>query len=62
MTRVWMGWYDLDAALSSESIVLTGKKAYLSRARDWLGLSGLSSISKRPRDLRAGADTLSRFS
>lgn len=53
MTRVWMGWLKLEAAIASEVIVLTGDRAFVSRAREWLGLSGLASIEKKPGDQRA---------
>ncbi len=48
MTRIWMGWRDLDAALKDDSLQVTGPKAHLSTMREWLGLSRLAHIAKRP--------------
>lgn len=48
MTRVWMGWDDLDAALREERILLTGTRKPLGLVRQWLGLSQLAEIPKKP--------------
>ncbi|MBZ0162885.1 MAG: helix-turn-helix transcriptional regulator [Notoacmeibacter sp.] len=52
MTQVWMGWRDLDEAVRNEDIAATGSAAHISSMRDWLGLSGLAGISKRPAHQR----------
>ena len=52
MTRVWMGWDDIDAALRTDRIVVTGPRKLTSCVRRWLGLSGLAKISKRPPNER----------
>ncbi len=54
MTRVWMGWRDFDDAVRDGSLEITGRDGIVKRSRDWLGLSGLSGISKRPLDNRVG--------
>jgi len=54
MTRVWMGWRSLAEALKAEEIAATGQPAHLSSMRDWLGLSGLASVQKRPAGQRVG--------
>jgi DNA-binding HxlR family transcriptional regulator len=59
MTRVWMGWDDLDMALREERIVLTGLRKPIGHVRQWLGLSRLAGISKQPaadRVLRSRGD------
>lgn len=48
MTRVWMGWDDLDAALREERILLTGARKPIGLVRQWLGLSQLAGITKQP--------------
>ena len=58
MTRVWMGWRDLNAALADGSLTVTGPRAHVASMREWLGLSRLAHIPKRePRErvLRAEA-------
>lgn len=47
MTRVWMGWKDLDTALRDDSISVAGPKAHIATIRQWLGLSSLAHIPKR---------------
>jgi DNA-binding HxlR family transcriptional regulator len=47
MTRVWMGWDDLEAAVRGERILLSGPSNLVGRVRQWLGLSGLAVIAKQ---------------
>lgn len=54
MTCVWMGWYDLDEAMSEGALEITGQARIVEKSRDWLGLSGLSGISKQPVENRVG--------
>ncbi len=54
MTRVWMGWCDLDEAMSEGALEITGQAGIVRKSRDWLGLSGLSDVSKRPLEHRVG--------
>jgi DNA-binding HxlR family transcriptional regulator len=54
MTRVWMGWYDLDVAMNEGALEITAEARIVKRSRDWLGLSGLSGVSKRPWENRVG--------
>ena len=57
MTRVWMGWLDLDEAVREDRLAVTGHRAHVATMRHWLGLSGLAHVAKRPPEhqvLRAG--------
>ncbi|MGB3316710.1 MAG: hypothetical protein WBB85_20120, partial [Albidovulum sp.] len=56
MTRIWMGWRDLDDAVREGAIEFTGNDGVVKRSRDWLGLSGLSGISKRPQEKLVGRE------
>ena len=52
MTRVWMGWDDLDVALREERIHLTGARKPVQLVRQWLGLSQLAEIPKKMSEER----------
>ena len=54
MTRVWMGWCSLEAAIRDGDMVVTGQPLYIDRMREWLGLSSLASTQKRPVTQRIG--------
>lgn len=57
MTRVWMGWRDLAAARRDESLVATGPEVHVASMRDWLGLSGLAGVPKKPVGQRVRRNT-----
>jgi len=57
MTRVWMGWCRLQDALKEDKISITGQDKYVSRTLDWLGLSGLSKVSKQLKHIRVGGNS-----
>ena len=48
MTRVWMGWLPLETALADGRLQVDGPAPLARRLRDWLGLSSVSAIPKRP--------------
>lgn len=52
LTRVWMGWSDLNEKIKSGDIILRGKKEYTKLVVSWLGQSRLASIQKQPEELR----------
>ena len=52
MTTIWMGWEDLVDAQKDGRIDIRGDRKLVSRAREWLGLSKLAGIAKKPEQLR----------
>ncbi|HYC44128.1 MAG TPA: helix-turn-helix domain-containing protein [Burkholderiales bacterium] len=52
MTAIWMGWTDLADAQRDKAISIRGDARFVKRAREWLGLSKLAGITKRPEELR----------
>ena len=51
-TKVWMGWDELASSVSSGRIAIEGSSKLIKLAPDWLGLSGLAGIKKRPESER----------
>ena len=51
-TKVWMGWDQLASAISSGKIAIEGPSKITNLAPNWLGLSGLAGIKKRPASER----------
>ena len=52
MVRVWMGWTPLDRAIDEGRLLVDGAPALTTRIRDWLGLSSVSHVAKRPSPQR----------
>jgi DNA-binding HxlR family transcriptional regulator len=52
MTMVWMGWEDFTKARCEARIQIRGPRKFVSRAKEWLGLSKLAGIRKQPEALR----------
>lgn len=52
MVRVWMGWVPLEAAMAEGRLHVDGTPALAARAREWLGLSSVSHVTKRPKSER----------
>lgn len=51
-TRVWMGWLTLRRAQDEGRLHVDGPPRYTRDVATWLGLSSVSSIPKRPPELR----------
>ena len=52
LTKVWMGWEDIEQAILDESIQLKGPEKYTKLAVTWLGRSSVAQIKKRPESQR----------
>jgi DNA-binding HxlR family transcriptional regulator len=52
MTKVWMGWDDLSAAVRRGDLLIEGPRELTKDAKIWLGLSSLAGVKKRPPQLR----------
>lgn len=50
--RVWMGWMELEEAVSSGTLILEGPDRITRHARKWLGLSILAGIKKAHKSVR----------
>jgi DNA-binding HxlR family transcriptional regulator len=53
MTKVWMGWEDFTVAIRRGDLSIEGPRKLTTNAKDWLGLSSLAEIRKRPPAMRA---------
>jgi DNA-binding HxlR family transcriptional regulator len=51
-TRVWMGWLPLTRAKDEGRLHVDGPPRFTRDIPAWLGLSSVSAIPKRPRDMR----------
>lgn len=49
-TRVWMGWLPLNRAQEEGRLYVDGPPRFARQVCDWLGLSSVSKIRKRPSD------------
>jgi DNA-binding HxlR family transcriptional regulator len=47
MTMVWMGWEDFAKAQREGRLQIRGDRKFVTRAREWLGLSKLAGIPKQ---------------
>jgi hypothetical protein len=54
MVRIWMGWRDLGAAIQDGTFIAIGPSPYIASMREWLGLSQLAPVPKRPISERVG--------
>jgi len=54
LTKVWMGWEDIDAAIKDKSVKIMGSKKYTQLTTSWLGHSSVAHIKKRTRPERVG--------
>jgi len=52
LTKVWMGWEDIEQAILDKSIQLKGLEKYTKLAVTWLGHSSVAQIKKRPESQR----------
>jgi len=52
LTKVWMGWEDIEQAIMDESIQFKGLEKYTKLAVTWLGHSSVAQIKKRPKSQR----------
>jgi len=52
MTSVWMGWEDFEKAQRTRRLAIRGERHLVARAKEWLGLSKLAGVPKRPEELR----------
>lgn len=48
LTKVWMGWEDINAAIRDKSVKLMGHEKYTKIATSWLGQSSVANVRKRP--------------
>jgi hypothetical protein len=48
MTMVWMGWEDFSKAQGEGRLQIRGDRKFVTRAKEWLGLSKLAGIPKQP--------------
>ncbi|RMF19681.1 MAG: transcriptional regulator [Gammaproteobacteria bacterium] len=52
LTRVWMGWENMQAAIDRGEMQLKGRREYTQIACQWLGCSRVAKISKVPEAMR----------
>lgn len=52
ITMVWMGWENFAKAQREKKLRIWGNRTYVQSAKEWLGLSVLAGIRKRPEELR----------
>ncbi|MEO0344078.1 MAG: helix-turn-helix domain-containing protein [Pseudomonadota bacterium] len=57
-TMVWMGWLPLKKAQEEGKLFVDGPPRLVEDVPKWLGLSSVSMIEKKPRDLRALRTTI----
>lgn len=51
LTKLYMGWSDFSAAVTSKEVKFHGPKQYTKLADQWLGRSRLADIKKQPKAL-----------
>lgn len=52
LTKVWMGWEEMEEAITSKKLKLNGLKKYTDLAVTWLGCSSVAHIKKREKSQR----------
>lgn len=51
-TKIWMGWEDLDQAVTESRLTFLGPSHLIDAATQWLGFSKVASVRKKPIENR----------